>query len=748
MATAPAFSNDDFRRDPPTVLPLPPRLPLGRDDADAEQSGVNAGDVLNALRYHLVLFLFLGTLAAAALGAAAFVAFPPKYTTYSMLRVYSNEQAVADRSRDGMSRTEFGTYLSTQAAMIKSHLILNRALRQPSGPGGQTLAQLPMMQNLADPVAFLDEKIVIEYSDRSEIMKVGMTGDDPVQIAAAVNAVTDAFIKEVETYKQQQQRRYDKLLAARTEQEKALEEMQKQYQATFRKTGPNEATAKTRQARMAKYIQLLNDEGRLQNELRWTREQLAKAQATLEQAKKAPKEPEPEVNVPELAAAVDADPAVANKTTELRRIENYIDYLVRTAANKNSPHIAEYRQKLARGTAELDELRKQTRSRLTQAFVMSQKKELAKATNAVDPVVEVLKLQTLLDRQEFDLKNTREELTRFADLQQEEAASGPPPEQTMMEIKLRGLQERVSQLATATDNQRTELAADDRVKLYEKAHVPQNKEMKKQLVFTGAGVLAGYGLVGGLLTVTEVRRRRLYGPGDRLFSRVPLLGRIPEHGFIAPADGAEPAPDDPTGLAFREAIDRVKTLVLRQMKARKLQAVLVTSPIPDEGKSILAWNLAAGFARTDLRALFIDANLVNPTIDRHLNVQQAGLAEVLRGETSLAEAAIPTAVPNLDCLTAGRPDPEARRCLDKPAFSRLLDRARAAYDLIVIDSCALSEAVDPLCLAQRADATIVSLRTFKSRIPAAEQAWQQLEMLGTPLLGAVLTDPTKAGDEL
>ena len=64
-----------------------------------------------------------------------------------------------------------------------------------------------------------------------------------------------------------------------------------------------------------------------------------------------------------------------------------------------------------------------------------------------------------------------------------------------------------------------------------------------------------------------------------------------------------------------------------------MQAVLVTSAAPDEGKSILAWNLALSLARTDKRTLFIDANLRNPGLHNHFDIaSHPGLSELLRGE--------------------------------------------------------------------------------------------------------------------
>src|SRR5262245_8139765 len=122
MSTAHALPLDDSRRpDGPVVLQMPPRPPASRGPTAGmgDSSEFAARDVLNALRYHLVLFLFLGTLVAAGGAYAGWSLFPAKYTTHALLRVHSREQAVADKNPNGTSRTEFGTYLSTQASLIK-----------------------------------------------------------------------------------------------------------------------------------------------------------------------------------------------------------------------------------------------------------------------------------------------------------------------------------------------------------------------------------------------------------------------------------------------------------------------------------------------------------------------------------------------------------------------------------------------------------------------------------------------------
>src|SRR5206468_11740062 len=105
----------------------------------------------------------------------------------------------------------------------------------------------------------------------------------------------------------------------------------------------------------------------------------------------------------------------------------------------------------------------------------------------------------------------------------------------------------------------------------------------------------------------------------------------------AAATGSGDGPG-PAGLAFLEAVDKVKTVRCRQMPRRRMQTLLVTSAAPAEGKSVLAWQLALSLARTDKRTLFIDGNLRNPGLHSHFDIaSHPGLSELLRGEKAVPE---------------------------------------------------------------------------------------------------------------
>src|SRR3954469_21180205 len=100
MATAVAFSANDPRPDGPVMLrvapetrrPTPNRAPAGE---------ITASDVVRALRYHVVLFLTLGTLAAIAGGTAGWTLFPTRYTTYALMRVDASAPTLIESQQNG-----------------------------------------------------------------------------------------------------------------------------------------------------------------------------------------------------------------------------------------------------------------------------------------------------------------------------------------------------------------------------------------------------------------------------------------------------------------------------------------------------------------------------------------------------------------------------------------------------------------------------------------------------------------------
>src|SRR5207302_2032800 len=144
---------------------------------------IGARDVLNALRYHSVAFVTLGSLLAASLGAAAWLFVPAKYTTYAMVNVLPREPVILETRAGGDRQGDFDIILKTQAAIIQSKPIITGALGKPG------IAQLAMVREQANPVEYFEQEIKPEITPGSQIIKVTLSGTDPVEVTKFVNAV-------------------------------------------------------------------------------------------------------------------------------------------------------------------------------------------------------------------------------------------------------------------------------------------------------------------------------------------------------------------------------------------------------------------------------------------------------------------------------------------------------------------------------------------------------------------------------
>ena len=165
-------------------------IPQAASPEAEANAGFDPRRILNGLKYHWFLFLVLGSLLAGGLGTVAWELLPAKYTTYSVLRVAATDAVKLD-ARDGGSRGEFVTYIKTQAMLIKNEYVLRAAMRDSK------IGETETLKKQDDPVKWLEENLIVEFSENSEIMKVMLTGENPQELADIVNAIHSAYLREV-----------------------------------------------------------------------------------------------------------------------------------------------------------------------------------------------------------------------------------------------------------------------------------------------------------------------------------------------------------------------------------------------------------------------------------------------------------------------------------------------------------------------------------------------------------------------
>ena len=171
-----------------------------------------------------------------------------------------------------------------------------------------------------------------------------------------------------------------------------------------------------------------------------------------------------------------------------------------------------------------------------------------------------------------------------------------------------------------------------------------------------------------------------------------------------------------------------------------LQATLITSAVPGEGKTTTALNLALAYAESMKRpTLLIDGDLRRPSVSRYIRPEPSfGLSEILAGEALLDHALIEMSGSRLWVLPAGTQRERALQLLESERLDGLIAELRSRFDRIVIDAPPTVPFTDAAVLASHADGTLLVVR---ARTTAKSLIWRAVESLsGSGVLGVVLND--------
>jgi polysaccharide biosynthesis transport protein len=157
------------------------------------------------------------------------------------------------------------------------------------------------------------------------------------------------------------------------------------------------------------------------------------------------------------------------------------------------------------------------------------------------------------------------------------------------------------------------------------------------------------------------------------------------------------------------------------------KSFLISSAIPGEGKSTLATNLAITLALAGSKTLLIDGDLRRGRLARHFSTPtEPGLAELLKERTTLAEAMIPTHIPNLSFLARGKALAGGSEPIPGTNFSKLMTTLHEQFDYIIIDSCPVLAADDSSAIAPLVDAVFFVVR---ARFTSARLFIRSLKLL-------------------
>lgn len=201
------------------------------------------------------------------------------------------------------------------------------------------------------------------------------------------------------------------------------------------------------------------------------------------------------------------------------------------------------------------------------------------------------------------------------------------------------------------------------------------------------------------------------------------------------------------GLKFRieESYKSIRTNIMFSIMKKGCKKIVITSPLPNEGKTTTVINLANSFASADQRVLLIDGDLRKPKIHHYFSIPNApGLTNYLGATVSSSERVSLNSIihktenRNLSVICSGSIPPNPAEILGSEQMEDFLSDISADYDYIIIDTPPINIVSDALPVISSSDGVVIVLRSKASTHPELEKALAALEFIDAKVLGFIV----------
>ena len=185
----------------------------------------------------------------------------------------------------------------------------------------------------------------------------------------------------------------------------------------------------------------------------------------------------------------------------------------------------------------------------------------------------------------------------------------------------------------------------------------------------------------------------------------------------------------------------VRTSLDFSLVGKNNNSLVLTSTVPNEGKSFVSANLAIAFANTGKKVLLVDADM---RLGRQHEIfelsNQAGLSNLLV-ETAgdrLRKYVQKTEIENLSVVTRGVTPPNPAELIDSKQMEKFIATAKSKYDYVIIDSAPVYNLADSLIISKKADRTMIVCRANKTNIDHVKDGLKSLQAIDANIAGIIL----------
>jgi capsular exopolysaccharide synthesis family protein len=335
-----------------------------------------------------------------------------------------------------------------------------------------------------------------------------------------------------------------------------------------------------------------------------------------------------------------------------------------------------------------------------------------------------------LDEESKKIFLLNEKIVQYSNLKREVDSN-----RTLYESLLKKTKEtEVSKELTTTD-----------LRILDLAEVPSApiRPNRKRDITTGAmwGMLLGLGLAFFI----EYLDSTLKNAEDvESYVKLPFLGYVPslrsEAVEVREARNVDLISEKSVHSRITEAYRSIRTsIIFSSPQDKPLKSILITSCLPQEGKTFVSINLGIVFAHTNEPIVLVEADMRRPRISAVFGMNNnVGLSSFLAGEATIDEVIRPTEVPNLSFISSGPLPPNPTELLSSVKTHELLEVLESRFSRVIVDSPPVLSVADTLLLANLVDGVITVIRASYTNIGPVLRARQRLHDAKSRIIGVIL----------
>ena len=277
------------------------------------------------------------------------------------------------------------------------------------------------------------------------------------------------------------------------------------------------------------------------------------------------------------------------------------------------------------------------------------------------------------------------------------------------------------------------------VEVVDLADLPTTPTGGRRAVKLAFGFLLGILLGGGSAYVVENRKAVIRREADlEAALRIPSLALIPRL-KKSNGNGRHAVPRLQRNLDGSEAYRMLRTNLLFSEPLHGLKTLVVTSAVPQEGKTTTAANLAVAYAQQGHVVLLMDCDLRCAQIHELFQVPlEPGLTDLLLGRNEASDVIRSTRVEQLFVLSAGALPDNPSELIGSARLRKALEALSEGFDIIILDSPPVLVVPRAAILSKQVDGVLMVVRAEHTEREVARRAAHQLTALGARIVGTVL----------